>query len=102
MSKWLMAAVHCEYCGRELDDGKPASRRTKEHIIPRVFRTNPGRLAIVAACAGCNHTRGSLTPAELRARAKALRHHGDLLEAMADRIDELVEERGLLAPWSER
>lgn len=94
--------THCEYCGREFNHDKPALRKTKEHVIPRHFVENGAAGTIIAACHSCNRKRSNLTPDELRARAMAHRNEADLLEAIGDRVDEIVEERGLHAPWLDK
>ena len=95
-------AKFCGYCGRPFNDERPGSHRTKEHIIPKSMGYPNSSHGVIAACHECNRYRRDRTPDELRASALAFRNQADLLDTMADRIDELVDERGLQAPWLDK
>jgi len=85
----------CVYCGCEFGRGK---RKPREHITPRLFRINAPS-GVAAACEPCNIVRAAMTPTELRDRAASLRTHAQLLDTIADRVDDIVDDRSLPAPW---
>lgn len=98
----LAKADECLYCGRPVSiDGPPALRPSKEHLIPvSLGGAAYGRLNVIRTCAGCNAVKNNRTPPEMRELARLARRQAEMWEAMADRVEELVDHLGLLAPWS--
>lgn len=94
-------ATHCAYCDREFVGGWHGSARTKDHIIPPSLGLGPlkvfaGRGNLVAACGACNGLKANMMPDAIRMHAHEHRKRARLLEQMADRVEDLIEERGLL------
>jgi 5-methylcytosine-specific restriction endonuclease McrA len=56
----------CAYCGRAMTRGTAQTRATVDHVVPLSGggRTRYGN--VVAACAACNHAKGSMGEAEFR------------------------------------
>jgi len=91
--------AECVYCGRDVEIvGAPGLRPTKDHIIPKVLG-DFGRFNVVRACADCNHLKNSRTPPEMRLLAHMAEQQARRWRDMADTVDRLLEERGLIAPW---
>ena len=100
-------AEHCAYCERPFGDEYTfhGVARTKDHIIPRsmtVAATYVGRGNEVAACGACNGIKANMMPAALRATAEEHRKRAELIDRMADRVDALIVERGLIPPAIEQ
>lgn len=90
-------AEKCIYCGRAFNQEAIALRFTWDHIIPRsIGGANRGNK--VAACGACNELKGSMMPNAMREMAAAHRAQADRMDALAKRVDELIEERGLSIP----
>lgn len=92
--------MNCVYCERETfaGEGPHATRRTKDHVIPKVLG-DFGRYNIVTACADCNHLKNGRTPPEMRALADMAGTQARRWRAMADQVDRHIAASGLLAPW---
>lgn len=88
-------ATHCSYCEQPFDHMKPGKCRTRDHIIPRVLMPSK-RGNIEPACQTCNSLKGDKTPSALRAMADDMRERAILLDRMATKVEQLIEERGLL------
>lgn len=89
----------CAYCTRELErDGAPGLRDTRDHIIPKLLG-DFGRNNTLRACADCNHLKGSRTPPEMLHLAEMLERQAVRWREMAAKVEEVVDARGLIAPW---
>ncbi len=86
----------CAYCDRPFSDA-PEARRTRDHIIPKIMGTS-GHANIAEVCGACNRAKGAMTPAALRAMAASLSAASARYAGMADRVDNLIAERGLILP----
>lgn len=91
--------TNCVYCDRPTrHDGPVGLRPSKDHIVPKVLGGHmPHNL--VVACLDCNRIKGARTPAEMREAARTAIRMAERWWALADRVDGLVAERGILAPW---
>lgn len=90
----------CVYCDRQTHPAGPVGLRpSKDHIVPKPFG-DYGPHNIATACVDCNRMKGSRTPAQMREAANAAIRMAERWRALADRVDSLVADRGILPPWT--
>ena len=80
----------CPYCDGAMDFP------SRDHIVPRVLGGRSGE-NIIRVCRACNTTKGGMAPAAIRVLANEVEAHAALLRQIADRVDALIETRGLLS-----
>lgn len=85
----------CVWCGRRMDVG--AVRATTDHVVPKL-KGGPSWIENeVAACAGCNHKRGHISPAEWAQQCELLGldpQWGLILQRLEELDAALVERSG--------
>ncbi len=89
------APERCAYCDRPFGT-EGGNRKTRDHIVPRSFIRDMGRENIVFVCGPCNRAKGHMLPGALREMAEEHRAHAAAYTSMADRVEALIAERGLL------
>lgn len=80
----------CPYC-----DG-PMVIRSREHIIPKILG-NRGHHNLTYVCQSCNTLKGNMTPYAMRCLADDIEAQARLVRKIADRVDALIAERGLMS-----
>ena len=90
----------CAYCGRAFDPASYGTMKTRDHIVPKSMAIGmvaaAGRHNIVDVCGMCNGLKGQMMPSAIRAHAEEYRKRAMHLELVANQVDRLIIERGLL------
>ena len=80
----------CPYC-----DG-PMPQPTRDHIVSKHLGGNRGPLNIIQVCRACNQAKGHMTPDAMRTLAEEMEYEAGVFRKIAERVDGLISERGLL------
>lgn len=91
----------CIYCGEPFDANAYGGTRTQDHVVPRSFAIAGVQSAsirgnVVAACGRCNTLKGNMLPGGIRAAADEHRRRASIMDRIADRAEQLINERKLL------
>ena len=88
----------CTYCGKPFDPAFYGTRKTKDHIVPRSFNMSGGHIrdGVVSACGSCNSLKADMLPNAMRQMAAEHRKRAEALDSIAARVEDLINERGLL------
>lgn len=90
-----MIVGSCPYC-----DG-PMPHPSRDHIVSKRLGGNRGPHNIIRVCRACNQVKGDMTPDAMRSLAEEMEYEASVVRKIADRVDALITERGLL-PGSAR